>query len=73
MLEETSPEQDLQKVAKVAKKMRLSEQPSDFAYWQTQPYAARLAALEQIRREYIAWKYDSDPGFQRVYKILKRK
>jgi hypothetical protein len=72
MLEETSPEQDLQKVAKVAKKMRLSEQPSDFAYWQTQPYAARLAALEQIRREYIAWKYDSDPGFQRVYKILKR-
>ena len=73
MLEETSPEQDLQKVAKVAKKMRLSEQPSDFAYWQTQPYAARLAALEQIRREYIAWKYDSDPGFQRVHKILKRK
>ena len=73
MLEETSPEQDLQKVAKVAKKLRLSEQPSDFAYWQTQPYAARLAALEQIRREYIAWKYDSDPGFQRVYKILKRK
>ena len=73
MLEETSPEQDLQKVAKVAKKFRLSEQPSDFAYWQTQPYAARLAALEQIRREYIAWKYDSDPGFQRVYKILKRK
>jgi len=72
MLEETSPEKDRQKVAKAAKKMRLSEQPSDFAYWQTQPYAARLAALEQIRREYIAWKYDSDPGFQRVYKIIKR-
>ena len=73
MLEETSPEQDLQKVAKVAKKMRLSEQSSDFAYWQTQPYALRLAALEQIRREYIVWKYDSEPGFQRVYTIIKRK
>ena len=71
MLEE-NPDQDLHKVAKVAKKMRLSEQPSDFAYWQTQPYAARLAALEQIRREYIVWKYDSDPGFQRVYTIIKR-
>ncbi len=61
------------KLPRSPRKLRLSEQPSDFAYWQTQPYAARLAALEQIRREYIAWKYDSDPGFQRVYKILKRK
>jgi hypothetical protein len=73
MLEETPPEQDLQKVAKVAKKMRLSEQPSDFSFWQTQPYELRLATLEQIRREYIAWKYGSEPGFQRVYTIFKRK
>jgi len=73
MLQETSHEQDLQKVAKVATKMWLSEQPSDFAFWQTQPYALRLAALEQIRREYIAWKYGSESGFQRVFTILKRK
>jgi len=29
-----------------------TEQKSDFAYWQTQPYQARLAALEQIRQKY---------------------
>ena len=45
------------RVAKVVRKFRLDDQPSDFAYWQTQPYAARLAALEAIRREYVAWKY----------------
>ncbi len=61
-----------QKVAPVVKKYRLGEQPADFAYWQTQPYAVRLAALEQIRQEYIAWKYGANPGFQRVCTIVKR-
>jgi hypothetical protein len=40
--------------------------------WQTQPYAARIAALEEIRRAYIAWKYVADAGFQRVCTIIKR-
>jgi 2-polyprenyl-3-methyl-5-hydroxy-6-metoxy-1,4-benzoquinol methylase len=42
------------------------------AYWRTQSYQARLEALEQIRQEYIRWKYDADPGFQRVCNIIKR-
>jgi hypothetical protein len=50
----------------------LDQQKSDFAYWQAQPYWARLAALEQIRQEYHRWKYRIQPGFQRVYKIVKR-
>ena len=72
MFEQTQIERDTQKIAKTVKKMRIDEQPSDFAYWQTQPYAARLAALEDIRRAYIAWKYDTEPRFQRVYTIVKR-
>ena len=72
MQKEPTAEQDRQKVAMVARKMRLSDQPTDFAYWQSRPYAERLAALEQIRREYISWKYGSDPGFQRVYTVVKR-
>ena len=59
-------------IAPVVQKFRLGEQPTDFAYWQTQPYEARLAALEQIRQEYIAWHYDPEPRFQRVYTIVKR-
>ena len=72
MIEEIQEEKQSQKIVKTVKKIRLNEQSSDFAYWQTQSYAARLTALEDIRRAYIAWKYDTDPGFQRVYTIVKR-
>ena len=44
------------RIAKIYVKGRLDEQPSDFAYWQTQSYEIRLATLEQIRQEYHAWK-----------------
>lgn len=59
-------------VAKVVKKERLCEQSNDFAYWQAQPVEVRLAALEQIRREYHRWKYNAEPRLQRVYTIVKR-
>lgn len=54
-------------IAKVCTKLKIGEQKNDFAYWQTQSYARRLAALEQIRQEFHRWKYDAEPGFQRVY------
>lgn len=53
-------------------KVNIHEQQSDFTYWQTQPYEARLAALEQIRQEYHRWRYDAEPRFQRVCRIVKR-
>ncbi len=59
-------------IARVYKKTRLSQQGTDFAYWQTQPYEKRLEALETLRREYHLWKYGTEPGFQRVYTIVKR-
>jgi len=58
---------------KTYRKTTLDQQPTDFAYWQTQPYQARLAALEQIRREYHRWKYNAEPRLERVYTIVKRK
>ena len=60
-------------IAIVYHKMRISEQGSDLEYWLSQPPGARLAALEEIRREYHAWKYGTEPGFQRVLTIIKRK
>lgn len=60
------------KIEKVVRKVRLEEQPSDFAYWQQQPYQARLAALEAIRQEYHRWKYGAEPGLQRVLERVKR-
>lgn len=59
-------------IEQIVTKYRLGEQPNAAAYWRTQSYQARLEALEQIRQEYIRWKYDADPGFQRVCNIIKR-
>jgi hypothetical protein len=59
-------------IAKVVRKVGLKDQPRDADYWRAQPAAARLAALEDIRREYHAWKGDAEPRLQRVYKIVKR-
>lgn len=47
-------------VQKTYTKLKIAERPSDFAFWQAQPYELRLAALEEIRLEH-------DPAFlQRV-------
>ncbi len=54
------------------RRVKIEEAQSDFAFWQTQSYEQRLAALEQIRQEYIVWKYGTDPGFQRVLSVVKR-
>jgi hypothetical protein len=66
-------------IAPVVRKIKLHQLRSDFSYWQEQPYEARIAALEEIRREYHAWEnsHQKDTavvqsGFQRVYRIVKR-
>ena len=56
----------------VVTKVNLEEAQSDFAFWQTQSYEQRLATLETIRQEYMAWKYGTQPRFQRVYTIVER-
>ncbi len=59
-------------ITPVVRKFKLTEQPNDFAYWQTQSYEARLAALEEIRREYYGYTDETEPRLQRVYRIVKR-
>lgn len=39
-------------IKKVVTKAKLSDKKTDAAYWREQSYAARLAALEEIRQEY---------------------
>ena len=57
----------------ICRKVKLKEQKSDFAYWQTQSYQARLEALEQIRQEYHQWQDNSAQSrLQRVYTISQR-
>ena len=58
-------------IKKCYTRVSIHSQKSDFAYWQTQSYQVRLAALEQIRREYHGWRYGAEPRLERVYKIVK--
>jgi hypothetical protein len=59
-------------IARVCTKVSLYSAKSDLAYWRTQSYQDRLAALEQIRREFHRWKYGAEPRLQRVYSVVKR-
>ncbi len=59
-------------IQKVVRKIAVRDQKSDFAYWQSQPPATRLAALEETRREYHRWRYGAEPRFQRVFTVTKR-
>ena len=59
-------------IKKVLKRAKLGDRKNDSAYWRKQPYAARLAALEEIRQEYHRWRHGAEPRFQRVCTIVKR-
>jgi hypothetical protein len=59
-------------IAPVVKKLRLHEAKNDAAYWRTRSYQERLQALEEIREEYHHWIAGAQPGFQRVFTIIKR-
>ena len=58
-------------VKTVARIIRLTDTRDDVSYWRSQSYAKRLEALEQIRSEYIGWKYGAEQGLQRVYRVTK--
>jgi hypothetical protein len=52
-------------IAPVVRKVPLKDQGSEFAYWLAQPPRDRLAALEEIRREYYGAEAYSALGLQR--------
>lgn len=57
---------------KVINIIDLKSQESDFKFWQTQSYEKRLEMLEQLRIQYTIWKYGTEQGFQRVYRVIER-
>ena len=58
-------------IAKVVTKIKFGQDDGDAAYWQAQSPETRLAALEEIRREYHLWKYGGEPPFRKVVTIIK--
>ena len=57
----------------IVKKIKQTEEPSDFGYWIKQTAEVRLAALESIREEFNSWKFKDQQGFQRIYRVVKQK
>lgn len=58
---------------KVIRIVRLKEQQSDFAYWQTKSPQERLAAIELLRKQYIRFTTkDAEPRLQRVCRVVKQ-
>ncbi len=51
--------------------IKLTDKSDDLEYWKSQSYSKRLDALEEIRSEYINWKYGVKQEFQRVYRVTK--
>ena len=60
-------------IKKVVTKAKLSDKKTDAAYWREQSYAARLAALEEIRQEYHHWRYGGEERIQKVVRIIRMK
>ncbi len=57
----------------VAKKVKLTEERSDYSYWANQSIEARLDALESLRDEFNNWKFNDQQRFQRIYRVIKQK
>jgi hypothetical protein len=59
---------------KIIKKYQLGEEPGDLSYWITKTPVERLAGLQKLREQYIYFFLNGhNPGFQRVYSIIKPK
>ena len=50
---------------------RTHEDSGDAEYWVEQSPQQRLAALEEIRKEYIQWKFGAQSRLQRVYRVIQ--
>jgi hypothetical protein len=57
----------------IIRKIKLAEEKSDYSYWINQSVEARLDALESLREEFNNWKFNDQPKFQRVYRVIKQK
>ena len=57
----------------VVKKIKLTEERSDYHYWINQSVEARLDALESIGEEFNNWKFNDQQRFQTIYRVIKQK
>jgi len=57
---------------KVVARYPLKAQPRDTEYWLSRPVDERLAAVEELRQNWLAAHPDAVQGLQRVCRIIER-
>ena len=45
---------------------------AEIKYWQNLSGNKKLMVLEALRNQYLALNYETIPGFQRIYRIIKQ-
>ena len=47
------------------------DESGDAAYWVMKSPQQRFESIEEIRKEYIQWKFGAQSRLQRVYRVIK--
>ena len=61
------------KMKKQIRIVKKGKDESNLLYWLSLTKIERLTQLEELRKEINHWKYGTEQGFQRVYRIVNRK
>ncbi len=63
---------DERRIDKVVTRKHLHDEDNDLEYWQSRSPMERLAALEEIRREYHIWRYDGETRMTCVARVVTK-
>jgi len=58
---------------KVLKITTLKDSGTDYAFWLTKSDKERLEAIESLRSNYIKFRKDVQPRFQRICRVITKK
>ncbi len=59
-------------IVRTVAKYRVGEEPVEAELWSAMSGDQRLAALIEMRKRYLRWRYGTEPGLERVLRIARR-
>lgn len=64
------PKSELISTVRLLRDSEIDADNASLRYWLSVPVSERLAAVEQIRSEFHAWRRDHEPRLERVARIV---
>ena len=59
-------------IAPVIEKYRLGDEPSEIERWRRFSGDERLAALIDLRKQYLRWRYGTESRFERLLTVTRQ-